>query len=46
MKAKAAGAALSWWLCCPEQPIHEKVAGLIPSQGTHRRQPTDVSLSH
>ena len=34
---------LSWLEC---HPIHQKVVGLIPSQGTYRRQLVKVSLSH
>ena len=32
-----------WSGCCA---VHQKVAGLIPSQGAYGRQSIDVSLSH
>ena len=27
-------------------PVHQEVAGLIPGQGAHGKQPINVSLSH
>ena len=32
------------WLGCP--PVHQKLVGLVPSQGANGRQPICVSLSH
>ena len=39
--------ALASWLSWLENHnVHQKVVGLIPSQGMYGRQPIDVSLSH
>ena len=45
-KVKMPPLALAGWVsgleCCP---AYGKAAGSIPGQGTHRRQPVDVSFS-
>ena len=38
-------ALAGWFSGLERHPIHQKVAGLIPGQGTYRRQPINVSLS-